>query len=107
MATIKKPDANPVAAALLCLIYGLGHMVINGQTRKFVMTLIASILGLCACLVGSPIISIFSIIDAYQTALRLKAGEEIGENEYSLPILYKIIKIIDKTATCPAADKPA
>jgi len=108
MATIKKPDANPIAALLLTwLVFGIGHMVINGQTRKWIFTLIGSFLGLCACGIGATIMGILSIVEAYQTAVRLKNGEEIGENEYSLPILYKIIKIIDKTATCPAAEKQA
>ena len=31
--------------------------------------------------------------------MRLQAGEEIGENEYSIDILYKIMRIVDSTAT--------
>ena len=101
--TIKKPDANPVAACILTYFFGLGHVLINGQQRKFVMTLVCSIIGLCACLVGSAVVGILSMVDAYQTAVRLKAGEEIGDNEYTVPLLYKIVKIIDKTATCKNA----
>jgi len=100
-ATIKKPDANPVVALLLCFIFNLGHLIVNCQQKKCMWTFIL-------CLVTLPfavgiVFFAFSVVDAYQTAERLQKGEEIGENEYSLPILYSIIKIIDKTATCKSA----
>ncbi len=104
MATISKPDANPVLAALLTwLVFGTGHFFINGQQRKWLFTLIAAIVGSILCLLPGIVISILSIIDAYKTAERLKAGEAIPENEYSMPLLFKIISMIDKTATCSAA----
>jgi hypothetical protein len=100
MATIKKPDANPVVALLLTwLVLGTGHLLINGQQRKWIYTLIAAIVGSFLLLLPGVIISICSIIDAYQTADRLHKGEEIGENEYSFEPLYKIMSFIDKTAT--------
>lgn len=35
MAMISKPDANPIAAALLTwFVVGIGHIVINGQSNK-------------------------------------------------------------------------
>ena len=44
--TISKPDANPVVAALLTwLVFGIGHLVINGQQRKWLFTLIATFIG--------------------------------------------------------------
>jgi energy-converting hydrogenase Eha subunit B len=98
--TINKPDANPVLAALLTLLFSLGHYLINGQQRKFLMTLLASLIGTLLCCLPGTVISILSIIDAYQTAQRLQAGETIGENEYTLPLLFKIVSYIDKTATC-------
>ena len=102
--TITKPDANPVLAALLTwLVFGIGHMVINGQQRKWLFTFIATLVGSILCLLPGIIISILSIIDAYQTAERLKGGETIPENEYSMPMLFKIISMIDKTATCAKA----
>ncbi|MBL0312066.1 MAG: hypothetical protein IPP78_04980 [Holophagaceae bacterium] len=102
--TISKPDANPVVAALLTwLVFGIGHMVINGQQRKWLFTLIAAIVGSILCLLPGIIISILSIIDAYQTAERLHSGETIPENEYSMPMLFKIISMVDKTATCSKA----
>ena len=102
--TISKPDANPVVAALLTwLVFGIGHMVINGQQRKWLFTLIATFIGAILCILPGMIIGILSIIDAYQTAERLHAGEAIPENEYSMPMLYKIISMVDKTATCSKA----
>jgi hypothetical protein len=78
-------------------------MVINGQQRKWIFTLIAALVGSILCLLPGIIISILSIIDAYQTAERLHAGETIPENEYSMPMLFKIISMVDKTATCSKA----
>lgn len=101
--TISKPDANPIAAALLCLVFGLGHLLINGQQRKWLYTLLAILVGDILCCLPGIFICILSIIEAYMTAERLQAGETIPENEYSLPLLYKIIHLIDKEATCSKA----
>ncbi len=104
MSTISKPDANPVLAALLTwLLLGTGHLFINGQQRKWLFTLIAAIVGSILCLLPGVVVSILSIIDAYQTAERLKNGEAIPENEYSQPMPFKIISMVDKTATCSKA----
>lgn len=98
---IKKPDANPVVALLLTwFIFNLGHLLINGQQRKFIYTLVAEIVGSILCVLPGLVIAVLSIIDAYQTAERLQKGEEIGENEYTQPLLFKIMKIVDKEATC-------
>ncbi len=98
---IKKPDANPVVALLLTwFIFNLGHLIINGQQRKFIYTLVAIIVGSFLCVLPGVVLSVLSIIDAYQTAERLQKGEEIGENEYTFPLLFKIMKIVDKEATC-------
>jgi hypothetical protein len=43
------------------------------------------------------------VIDSYQTAERLQKNESIPENEYSQPLLYKIMKLVDNTATCSRA----
>lgn len=99
MATIKKPDANPVVAAILCLILALGHLIINGQQRKWLFILITSIvLGMVTCGLLSLPMLILSILEAYQTAERLQKGEELDENEYTFGLLYKIVSIIDKSA---------
>ena len=104
MATIKKPDANPIVALLLTwFVFGIGHLVINGQQKKWIFTLVAAIIGSFLCLLPGVIVSICSTIDSYQTAERLQKGEEIDENEYTFVPLYKIMKIFDKTAVCKAA----
>jgi hypothetical protein len=102
--TISKPDANPVVSALLTwLVFGLGHLIVNGQQRKWLYTLLGGIVGSIACCIPGIVIGIFSIVDSYQTAERLKNGEAIPENEYTFAPLFKIMRIIDKTATCSRA----
>lgn len=99
--TITKPDANPVIALLLTwFVLGTGHYFINGQQRKWLYTLIAGFVGTLLCCLPGMIIGICSIIDAYQTAERLQKGETIGENEYTFPLLFKIMSKFDKEATC-------
>jgi hypothetical protein len=99
MATIKKPDANPIVAALLTwFVLGTGHLLINGQQRKWLFTLVCQLIGTVLCFLPGIVVGVFSIIDAYQTAERLQKGEEIDENEYTFGLLYKIVSIIDKTA---------
>lgn len=102
--TIRKPDANPVVAALVtAFVLQLGHLLINGQQRKWLYSIGATLIGMLLCCVPGWVIAILSIIDSYQTAQRLQAGEEIGENEYTNATLFKIISKIDKEATCKNA----
>jgi len=102
--TVHRPDVNPVISALLtALVFNLGHFLINGQQRKWLMTLIATFVGTILCCVPGGIIWILSVIDSYQTAERLRNEETIPENEYSQPWLFKIVQLIDKTATCSRA----
>jgi hypothetical protein len=101
--TVQKPDANPVVAALLTLVFNLGHYIVNGQQRKWLFSLLAILIGYVLCCIPGVVIAVLSIIDAYQTAQRLQAGETIGENEYTNPMLFKAVSIIDKTATCSRA----
>ena len=102
--TITKPDANPVLALILTwFVLGTGHYFINGQQRKWLYTLIAGLVGTLLCCIPGMVIGICSIIDAYQTAERLQKGETIGENEYTFPLLFKIMSKIDKEATCTRA----
>ena len=98
MAKIKIPDANPMIAALLCLILDLGHVVVNKQSKKWLMILVAQIVGTFLCCLPGLLIFVLSLVDAYKTAEKLKAGKEIDENEYANPLLFKIIKIIHKDA---------
>lgn len=104
MAMISKPDANPIAAALLTwFVLGIGHIVINGQTNKWIFTIIVTFIGSFLCVLPGVILAILSVIDSYQTAARLKAGESIPENEYSNVLLYKVCSLLDKNATCKLA----
>jgi hypothetical protein len=99
--TVHRPDVNPVVAALLtAFVLNLGHFLVNGQQRKWLMTLIAIAVGLVLCCVPGLVVWILSVIDSYQTARRLQREETILENEYSQPWLFKIVRMIDKTATC-------
>ena len=101
MSEIKKPDADPIFALLLTLFaIQCGHYVINGQQRKWVFCLVGVLVGGALCVLPGIFMNVLSTIDAYQTADRLKKGETIGENEYSLPLLYNIIKLVDSEATC-------
>ena len=101
---IKKPDANPIAAALLTwFVLGIGHIVINGQTNKWLFTFIATLIGSFLCVLPGIVVGVLSVIDSYQTAERLKQGKSIPENKYTNVMLYKICKIIDKKATCKFA----
>jgi hypothetical protein len=98
--TIKSPEANPIVAVLLTwFVFHLGHFVVNKQQRKWLFTLIATIIGSVLCCLPGVVIGILSIVDSYQTATRLKNGEEIGVNEYSNGLLFQIIKLVDKEAT--------
>lgn len=99
MAKISKPDANPVVAVILTYFWGLGHMITNGQKEKFIKCLIGLIISVVLCCVPSLPFTILSMIDAYKTAVKLKAGKEIDEHEYSYKLFYSIMKIIDKQAT--------
>jgi hypothetical protein len=99
--TIQKPDANPIVAALLTwFLLGTGHWLINGQQRKWIFILVSSLVWSLACCLPGIVVSVLSIIDAYKTAERLQKGETIGENEYTMPLLFKMVRFFDKTATC-------
>ena len=100
MSTIRKPEANPIVALLLTwFVLGSGHMIVNGQQRKWIFTLVATVIGSILCWFPGIIVAVLSIMDAYATAQRLQAGEEIGENEYSNETLFKIVSKLDSSAT--------
>jgi len=90
---------NPlVAAAASFFCTPLGHILL-GQTRKGVFILIAAVLGLCACCVGSTVVVILGLIDSYTVAKAVEMGQQVGVNEYRVELLYKIMRFLDKTAT--------
>ena len=100
---IRNPDANPVAAALLAVLVDLGHVFPNGQGRKWLFTTLSVHIGFALCCLPGIVLRALSIVDAYQTAVRLQSGEALTENEYSLPALFKIVRMLDKSATCSRA----
>ncbi len=100
MATIQKPDADPTLAAVLAVFFDLGHVVVNGQQRKWLYTTLVVHVGFVLCCLPGLVLRVLSVIDAYQTAQRLQAGEAVPENEYSQPLLFKVMSAIDNTATC-------
>lgn len=87
-----------VAAAASFLCTPLGHILL-GQTRKGVFILISGVLGLLACCVGSTVVVILGIIDSYNVAKAVEMGQQVGVNEYRVELLYKIVRLLDKTAT--------
>jgi hypothetical protein len=101
--TIQKPEADPVLAALLAVLFDLGHVIINGQQRKWLFTTLVVHVGFLLCCLPGIVFRVLSVIDAYQTGQRLQAGEALPENEYSHPLLFKIVRMIDNTATCARA----
>jgi len=107
MSTISKPGANPILAAILSWggfpCFALGHLIINGQTKKWLFTLICTILCAFCLLIPGLVMAVLSMVDAYQTATRLAAGEEIPEGEFSNPLLFKVVSMIYKDATCANA----
>jgi biotin transporter BioY len=99
MAKISKPDANPIVALLLTLfVFELGHLIINGQQKKWIMVFVATLIGEVLCCLPGLLIFVLSVMDSYKTAQKLQAGKEVDENEYSVELLYKIVKIIHKDA---------
>ena len=97
---ISKPGANPVLALLITIfVCNAGHAY-NGQVTKWSVTSLFFVVGLILCYLPGLFIWVLSIIDSYQTAQRLNSGESIPENEYSMPLLYNIVKTLDKSATC-------
>ena len=100
MAKISKPDANPILAGVLSFfVIGLGHMIPNGQKNKFIKHIILQIIGTILCCLPGTIIGILGAIDAYKTAVKLKAGKEVDENEYSFKPYFSIASKLNKEAT--------
>ena len=100
---ISKPDANPLLALLISIfIYGAGCLY-NGQAAKWTVIFLFTVIGWILCFLPGLFIWVLGVIDSYQTAQRLCSGESIPENEYSMPLLYNIVKILDKSATCSRA----
>jgi len=100
--TITKPGANPILAAVCSVFSGIGTLY-NGQMSKFAVLLLLMWVGWMICFLPGMFIWVLCIIDSYQTAQRLESGESIPENEYSMALLFKIARVVDRTATCSRA----
>ncbi len=59
--------------------------------------------GTILCCVPGIVILVLSAMDAYETAQRLQRGEAIGDDEYSNPTLFKVVRLLDSQATCSRA----
>ena len=101
MSVVKNKETEPIVALLLSffILPGLGDMVM-GQVHKGTMKLLFVILGFCLCCFPGLVIQILSLVDTYQTAVAIKAGETVDENEYLFKPIYSIISIFDKAAIC-------
>lgn len=99
MKQIKNKNANPVVALLvnIFVLPGLGQMIL-GQSNKGIMVFLCALIGTCLCCVPGTVVVILSHVDAYLCASALQQGETLGENEYKQELLYKIVRIIDKSA---------
>ena len=85
-----------LAASFFCL--PLGHLIL-GQTRKGLLLTLASVLGLCLCILPGALISWMSIFDSYLVAQAIRDGKQVLENEYKVELLAKIMSVFDKSAT--------
>jgi hypothetical protein len=95
---LENKSVNPLvalAASFFCLPLGA---IVLGQTRKGLMITLATMIGCCLCILPGILVSWMGIFDSYVTAQALADGKPVGENEYTVEALYKIVKILDKTA---------
>jgi hypothetical protein len=124
---ISRPAADAASAWIITwFLLGAGHAIINGQPRKwafylltmFLASLISCILAhvlpatalgpskadfyavLLIWLLPIAIVHVLYTVDAFKTGRRLRAGKSIAEDEYSLPLLFGIVRLFDRMATC-------
>jgi hypothetical protein len=95
---LENKHINPfvaLAASFFCLPLG---PVILGQTKKAAMVTLLTVLGLCLCLIPGMLISWMAVFENYLVAQAISEGKLVRENEYKIELLYKIVKLIDRTA---------
>jgi hypothetical protein len=90
---------SPLAVALASWFCGPLGYILLGQAKKGMFVLLATIVGSCLCLFPGVIVAILGIVDCYSVAKAVSEGQEVGANEFKIELLYKIVRIIDKTAT--------
>jgi len=76
----KVPPADPVLVLVLNLLVlgGVGY-IIMGQKTKGIVAIVAWLLGLLTCGIGSGIVALVGAIDGYMQAQHLKAGTPVGQ----------------------------
>ena len=55
-------------------------------------------IGSCLCVFPGIVLAVLGLVDVYQVAVAVEAGEEVDENEYKMELLYKVVKLIHKDA---------
>ena len=96
---IANKGVNPLvarAASYFCL--PLGHLIL-GQTRKGLLLTLATVVGLCLCILPGTLISWMAMFDSYLVAQAIRDGKQVLENEYKVELLAKIMRVFDKSAT--------
>jgi len=122
-----RPGADAASACILTwFLLGAGHMIVNGQQRKWAFNMLALFLAsIASCILAHLVpatalgfskpgvyavlliwllpmilIHVLYAIDAYMTGKSLRYGRTLHEDEYSLPLLYSIVRIFDRAAKC-------
>jgi len=90
---------NPLAIAAASWFCGPLGYILLGQAKKGMFVLLATIVGSCLCLFPGVIVAILGVVDSYNVAKAVSEGQQVGANEFKIELLYKIVRIIDKTAT--------
>jgi len=124
--TVFRPGSDAASAWIISwFLLGAGHAIINGQQRKWAFNLLTLFLAsIASCILAHivpltafgtskagfyavvliwvfPMVFIHALytIDAFKTAKRLREGRTIMEDEYSLLLLFGIVRFFDKLAT--------
>jgi len=122
-----RPGADAASAWILTwFLLGAGHIIVNGQQRKWAFNFLTVFLaGIISCILAHLIpatafgpskagfyavlliwllpmafMHVLYTIDAFKTGKSLRRGKTIHEDEYLLPLLYSIVRIFDKMAKC-------
>lgn len=91
---IKKPETNPLIAALLNLLVcgGVGYLYMGQQKKGLISLAISIVGGTLTCGLVYLIWIVVTAYDGYLLGQRLQSGQMIGENENALPFLNNVFK---------------
>ncbi len=100
MANLQKKGSNPtiIAVANLFIFGALGYFLIGQNDKGIKILILTAVLSLIGGI--GIIIAVLAALDGMEVAKAVEAGSEVDANEYKNEILFKIMKIIDKTAIC-------